>query len=101
MINPLASPQARNNLFFFSTALRRNEKRDRLADGFVRGVAENPLRTLVPTGDDAVEALADNRVIGGVHYGGQQRVCPLRLLARRDLYWHVDAADDLSRRIAQ
>ncbi len=42
-----------------------DEDRDWLADYLVRSVAENALRALVPTRDDAIKGLADNRVVSG------------------------------------
>jgi hypothetical protein len=47
-----------------------NENRDRLADDLIGLIAEKPLRTAVPTGDDAVEVFADDRVIGEFHDRG-------------------------------
>ena len=45
--------------------------RDRqwFADDLLGGVAVEPLRTLVPTDDDAVEVLADDGIVGRLHDG--------------------------------
>src|SRR5262249_29618516 len=44
--------------------IRRDEDGDRLADDLFRHVAEDPFGAFVPALDDAVEVLADDRVIG-------------------------------------
>ena len=44
--------------------LRRNDARDRLPDHFVGRVAEHPLGGGVPRRDDAVQILADDRIVG-------------------------------------
>jgi len=64
---------------FFVPAVGWDEHYPGLADCFLRCVSEKPLRALVPTGDDAVDILADDRVIGGFHDRGQCRPRPLRL----------------------
>ena len=47
------------------------EDRDGLADHFIGRVAKNALRPLVPARDDALESLADDRVIGRFNQGGE------------------------------
>src|SRR6476660_6229879 len=63
MINPLAPAYARKNFRFLTHAIWGNQDRDRLADGLFRLVAEQPLGTAIPTCDDAVKVLADNRIV--------------------------------------
>ena len=47
----------------------RDEDRQWFADDLLGGVAVKPLRTFVPADDDAVEGLADDGVVGGLHDG--------------------------------
>src|SRR5580700_7487188 len=59
-----------------------NDEGDMLPNGFFRGIPKYSFRTLVPTRDDAVKALADNGIIGGRYNSGQQTryfFCLLRL----------------------
>ena len=53
--------------------LRRDDQGDRLADGLVGRVAEEPLGPGVPRADDAVERLADDGVVGRLDDGRQPR----------------------------
>ena len=50
---------------------RWNQDRHRFADDFLRRIAKNPLRPLVPAGDDAIEVFAHDGIIRGLHYGGE------------------------------
>ena len=50
-----------------SSRFRRNDPGDRLPDHLGRGVAEQPLRGRVPRLNDAVQILADDRVVGRLH----------------------------------
>ena len=66
-------------------SIRRNEQRHGLAHRLPGRVAEEPFRADIPTRDDAVEVLADDRVIRRFDDGGQPGLCLLGLLARRDV----------------
>src|SRR3569623_1935873 len=46
---------------------------DLLADGIGRAITEQAFSALVPTGDDALQILTDNRVIRRIHNGGEQK----------------------------
>ena len=46
------------------------QPRDRLSDHLRRGVAKDALGARVPSADDAVEVLADDRVVGRLDHGG-------------------------------
>ncbi len=48
---------------FFVDSLRWDEKRQGLPHRFRGGVAEQPFCTGIPTGDDVVEILADDRIV--------------------------------------
>ena len=54
VINPLSLPDAGQNLALFVKPIFRNYYSDGLANRLFRGVAEEPLRTLVPASDDPV-----------------------------------------------
>src|SRR4051812_11158395 len=71
MIDALTSSDTRYNLTFFALPILRDHKRDGLTNCLAGRVAEDALRTLIPAGDDAVQILANNRVVAGLHYGGQ------------------------------
>src|SRR5262249_5521921 len=45
----------------------RNEDGHRSADHLIRTIAKEPLGTPVPAGDDPVEILTDDGVVGGMH----------------------------------
>src|ERR1700733_7405412 len=51
-----------------------NDEGDMLPDGFFRGVSKYPFRTLIPTRDGAIKALADNGIVRG-GYNGSQQTC--------------------------
>ena len=52
-----------DELFYLETALHPGERADtQLADGFFRPVPEYPLCALIPSGDHAIETLADDRI---------------------------------------
>src|SRR5689334_5763111 len=63
MLDPIATPQSREDLGLLAQAVRRDEDGDGVADGFGGAVAEDPLGPLVPSADDALERLADDRVV--------------------------------------
>ena len=63
MINALTAAHALDDFWFFINAICRDQDRDRLADDLFRLIAEQPLGTAIPACDDAVEVLADNRVV--------------------------------------
>ena len=63
MINALPTAHAFDDFWFFINAICRDQDRDRLADDLFGPIAEQPLGTAIPACDDAVEVLADNRVV--------------------------------------
>ena len=56
----------------FRQPVRGEQQRDVRPDGFGRGVAEDPLGPAVPGGDDSLQRLADNPIVGGLDNGGEQ-----------------------------
>jgi hypothetical protein len=81
MIDAFAAPDALNDDRFLVLAIGGNDDRDRLSDHFLREIAEQALRRPVPTGDDPVDILADDRIIGGVDDRREETFAFLRALA--------------------
>src|SRR5204863_4119141 len=71
MVDALTAPNAVEYGGLLVVALGRYENGHGLANDLFALVAEEPLRRAVPAGDDAIEILADDRIVGGLHYGGQ------------------------------
>ena len=63
MIYTLPTAHAFDDFWLFINAICRDQERDRLADDLFGSVAEQTLCTAIPACDDAVEVLADNRVV--------------------------------------
>ena len=74
----------RQHHVFLAPPVGRNDQRDRLADRLGCGVAEHPLGAAVPGHDDAVEVLADDRVVGRFDDGRESLRRAARLLERVD-----------------
>ena len=64
MIAVFAAPDAGEDLPFLFLAIRWNQSHDRCADHFVVSVSEDALRPEIPTGDDTVQILSNNRIVG-------------------------------------
>jgi hypothetical protein len=101
VLDLLSPPDALENLQLLILPVRWNENRDRFADYFFRRISEYPLRALVPAGDNAVEVLADDGVVGGFDDRDEPMSGLLGAFAVADVDQHVDCADDLARRIMQ
>ncbi len=72
MIDPLAVPELpKDSNFFFPPVLRDNQG-DVLPRSFCSGVAEYPLCSFVPAGDNSIQILADDGIVGRIHNGSQQ-----------------------------
>ena len=97
MIDALAPADAVQDFWFLIHTILWNEDGDRFANDLFRCVAEQPLGTAIPTGDDAVETLADNRVVRRL----DDRCQPLRIqigaLAFTDIDQHVHSANEGAR----
>jgi hypothetical protein len=74
VINPLASSDARQDFAFLAPQLGRDQQRDRLADHLGRRIAEDAFGAFIPGGDDAVEVLADDGIVGGLDDRGEKRL---------------------------
>ena len=57
LVDPLAAKDAPEDHWLLIVAIWRNEKGGLLADRFLSGVAEEPLRATVPAHDDAVDVI--------------------------------------------
>ncbi|OLB63659.1 MAG: hypothetical protein AUI11_00500 [Acidobacteria bacterium 13_2_20CM_2_66_4] len=71
----VSASDAAQDLLFFREPLRRDDERDRAADDFAGRVAEHALGRGVPRLHDAVQVLADDRVVRG----GDDRSEPVRV----------------------
>ena len=74
VLDPLAAAEPVQDVALLVQPLGRDDQGDRPADGLGGGVAEEPLGPGVPRPDDAVERLADDRVVGRLDDGGQPRL---------------------------
>ena len=63
MFDSFAAPDVVEDIRLLRVAFGGNEHEHRLADDLLRGVAKEPLRPAVPTGDDAVEGFRNDRVV--------------------------------------
>jgi len=64
MIHALPSADLPQNIRLFLLPIVGNDDVDRLADDFFGLVAEYPLSSLVPCGNDSFQRLADDRIVG-------------------------------------
>src|SRR5437762_14174625 len=72
--NALAPADPFHDSQLFVLAIRRDQDRDRFADNFSSGVAKEPFRFFVPTGDPFIEIYAYDRVTGGLNNRSQAAV---------------------------
>src|SRR5271155_1885710 len=63
VFDALAAPDSLQDRLLLVLAIGWDQNRNRLADDFLRKVAENALRAAVPTRDGAIEVLADDGVV--------------------------------------
>src|SRR5262249_1644675 len=71
MIDMLTAADTLQKLAFHYLLVWRNEHPNRLADRLLSGVAIDAFRASIPTGDDAAERLADDRVPGRLDDRGE------------------------------
>src|SRR5690606_30994787 len=94
MVDTLAEPETREDPRLLVVTIRGEQAGNRPADHLVRGIAEKLLSAPVPGHYNAVEALADDRVVGGFD-DGAQTLCDLFVaLAVADVHQHVYGADE-------
>src|SRR5437879_848137 len=101
MLDPLASPEPPKDHGFLVPKMGRNYKDDMLANSFFSGVTKHPYGALIPASDNPIETFTDDRIVRGIHNGSQCTVCSLCVLSFTDVEQHVDAAHNVSFRIAQ
>ena len=65
VVDPFASPQAREDIVFLREPLLRNNQRDALAHRLGLGPAEHALGGLIPRRNDAVKGLTDDGIVRG------------------------------------
>src|SRR4051794_9484274 len=87
MFDARAAADATEDEVLLLLAVRRDDESDGLANRFFSGVAEHPLRGRVPRLDDAIEVLADNRVVRRFNDRGKAplgfvRLPPITYIAR-------------------
>jgi hypothetical protein len=101
MIDFFAAPDAVEDQILFGEPVRREQAQNGLADHFVGGITENRRGGPVPAGNDAVQILADDCVIGGFDDGGEVGARVLRGFEAADIHQHIDRADQRPGRVAQ
>ena len=67
----LAAADAGEHVLFLGVPVGRHHGHQRAADHFAGGVSEHPLGRAVPGGDDALEGLAGDRVLGRIDDGAE------------------------------
>ena len=87
VVNLVTSAQAAQDALFFVMAVFWNDQRDGLSDGLGRRVAEQPFRPPIPGGYDAVEGLAEDRVVGILDNSG------------KPVGWEYDAVAEIAKRL--
>src|SRR5690348_5644482 len=65
MVDALAATETAEDHVLLVQAVRRVDEGDRVSGRFGGGIAEDCFRAAVPAGDNPVEVLADDGVIGG------------------------------------
>jgi hypothetical protein len=85
VFNPLTAPNPLDDLRNFISTSRYSQRSHRLAYNLFGGVAENSFSSAVPGENDAVQVLADDGVVGGLHNSGK----PLLKLRRVPLLCDV------------
>ena len=72
VIDVLSAAEAFENGGLFAVAVPGDDEGDVPADRFRGGEAEKTLGAAIPTGDEAVDGLADDGIVGGFDDGGEQ-----------------------------
>jgi hypothetical protein len=70
VLDPFSAAQPSQNVIFFRLALGGNQPTNRLSDDFLGGIPEHSFGGGVPTGNDAVQRFADDRIVGRRDDGG-------------------------------
>src|SRR5690606_31507 len=99
--DPLAGAYARQNAWPFVCTVRRNEDGDGPADHFGCRVAEQALGAAVPGGNDALEVLGDDGVVGMFDDCRIAAGRNVTLVMREQVHQYVDGPDQLAGRVEQ
>jgi hypothetical protein len=67
MFYALTALQAGQDVHFLVTAIGGDQLRHRLTNDFLGAIAKQAAGAFVPAGDDSLQRLADNRVVGKFH----------------------------------
>src|SRR5271166_3565508 len=70
MLDAFSASDTFENLWLLILPVQRHQNRNRFADDLFGYVAEDSLRALIPTRDDAIKVLADDCVVTGLYNGG-------------------------------
>ena len=97
MVDALAAPDLLENPRLFVQMIVRDQERDRLADHFLGGVAEQALGADVPAHDGPVQVLADDRVVGRFDDGSEPLARGIRSLTHLVRAKAVQGETDLAR----
>ncbi len=89
MVDAFTGADARDDLDLFRAPVLRNEHRDRLAQRFGFGVAEQSLGAGIPTGNDAVQVFTDDGVIRRINDRTQQQGRAVLDRVRRQGHTHT------------
>src|SRR6185503_13336863 len=69
-------------------------------DNFLGSITEDALSAFVPTGNNALQSLGDDRVVGEIDYGGEAGAEFVLVFLRGDIARDLRGADYFSVRIA-
>src|ERR1700730_15135058 len=100
MIDALTSPDPLKDHGFLVPAIGRNYKHNALADGLFSRIAEQALGTFIPTGDHAIQILADNRIVRGTYDSRQQIGGSFGLFSFIDVMKEIHHTDNRARVVA-
>lgn len=73
MVDSLAAAKSGEDALLFRATLFWDNQEDVLADGLGRRVPKELLGASIPRGDDAIQGLADNGIVGGFNNRRQER----------------------------
>ena len=93
VVDPFTSPDARDDIVFLRKPLLRNDQRDVPAHRLGLGPAEHALGSPIPRRNDAVERLADDGVVRGVHDRAEPSLHELVLPAAPDVVRDLGGPD--------
>src|ERR1700730_16840532 len=85
MFESLATPDTRQYLLFLISPIWWNQPHDRRPDHFLGFISENAFRPVIPAGDDTVQVLSDDSIVGRGHDGCQLASSHFSKMALRHL----------------